>query len=596
MKKSLKILTTLGAISAMVPVSLAAISCSNTEKNELEKTISELEQKLSASDLRQDQKDALKTEIQKAKEILNNKSASKEDLVKAKTNLKSKFEEIKKQPAPKTEAELLQEAKNALSAYIKEIEAKKDTLRADQKADLEKAIEKAKTIENKADATKEELISAKNELKSSYETILAKPKPNNPRDIAIESFNASKQAIEEYIKSDLKYTYLEALKTELSQEIQTQTNIVQNNASTKEQIDEAKQNLTKKFDEIKSKIPNLKLQEAQKVVNKLAFNTNKFASEITNDNLNEQLLYVMAEGSTGSWKDFKDNDKTTEFSEKILEDLGLSLNKVNDKLYSVEWKKDTKTLEAEITIENKKFKVSGTLAFDAPNVEEYFTVLNPTIKADIDKTTLTAKKLNYKSFDFAKKGFIYEGDATKPQFIKFYTIKNITTDENAAEGKAVIEFVFSNYDNSIKYSKTVEYDGFKKGSTKVTNDSILEKIKNKTIFSGKLEQSVIDDIKKLSEDKKKHKDYEYEYFGYIKSYSTSITYGLKSKDAKSKFTGIKWDEEFIEALYTKKIIYASKSSNKRKALEFALKDNKIYIVFIFADDDTKTPHFIALED
>ncbi|MCV3753672.1 rhodanese-like domain-containing protein [Mycoplasma enhydrae] len=82
-----------------------------------------------------------------------------------------------KQSKPNIEDNLIKEAKDALSAYIKEIEAKKDALRADQKADLEKALEKAKTIENKANASKEELISAKNELKSSYETILAKPKP-----------------------------------------------------------------------------------------------------------------------------------------------------------------------------------------------------------------------------------------------------------------------------------------------------------------------------------------------------------------------------------------------------------------------------------
>ncbi|AZZ65613.2 hypothetical protein DMC14_002345 [Metamycoplasma phocicerebrale] len=681
MKKSLKILTALGALSSIVPISFSLISCENKEVKKLSNTIAELKTKLNGKDLREDQKEKLKVEIEKAEAILNKTGVTAEEAKQAKEALQNSFNEIKNLPDPHTQTpeelakkakeelntyieelktkltseelkedqktklkveiekaeailnktgvtaeeakqakealqnsfneiknlpdphaqtpeELAKKAKEELNAYIEELKTKltSNELREDQKEDLQKAILKAEETYKKENGTEKEYKDAKSVLKTSYEKILSKPE-ETPKQKALKEFNTVKSQVEKYVLQDLKYDYLVNLKSELEQVIANNTNVALASDATAEKINEAKTNLENKLEEIKTKVSEERANEADKLVQKLRFNNNKFITEIDKTNLDSEILYLMEEGATGSYKDFEDHIKSSVFTIDLLNEKGLSSQSVENKLYSVKWDLGTKTMSAELSIENKKYTVSTIFKFDSPNIEEWFTVLNPKLKSDIDKPNTLPKSINYKSFDLAKEGgkFIYENDSTKPEFIKFKTLSNKTTSKLEQEGKVLISFVFESYDGNYSYTKEVEYEGFKIFSEADLKQNIIDKIANKTIFTGQLDASVIAEIKAYKENAKNGIDEKV--FGYIKDNNKTIQYGPSSKKAKKDFTGITWDEDFIQAIKTKKIVRAFKKGGQqanRKALEFTLKDGKLNIVFMFESDKT-TPYYIQLE-
>ncbi|BAP39380.1 endonuclease/exonuclease/phosphatase family protein [Metamycoplasma canadense] len=114
-------------------------------------------------------------------------------------------------------------------------------------------------------------------------------------------------------------------------------------------------------------------------------------------------------------------------------------------------------------------------------------------------------------------------------------------------------------------------------------EEIAEKIKNKKIFTGKLVQKTIDDIKKILSEENITGE---KYFGKIKPGKKSKKYVLKfgTKRSDKEFKNLTFDNEFIELLKNNEIV---STNNKNDYLSFLKKeDGTIVIPFKFKNKDT----------
>ncbi|AZZ65347.1 hypothetical protein DMC14_000880 [Metamycoplasma phocicerebrale] len=232
----------------------------NQAKKALEDYINELEVKLQTSELRDDQKTDLTKALNTAKNVLNDQSSTKENFELAKNTLQNSYEAILAKPDP--QIELKNQAKKALEDYISELEVKLQTseLRDDQKKDLTKALNTAKNVLNDQSSTKENFEWAKNTLQNSYEAILAKPDPQ------IKLKNQAKKALEDYISElEVKLQTSELRddqKTDLTSALNTAKNVLNDQSSTKENFELAKNTLQNSYEAILAKPdPNTPQQE-----------------------------------------------------------------------------------------------------------------------------------------------------------------------------------------------------------------------------------------------------------------------------------------------------------------------------------------------
>ncbi|WP_282456465.1 hypothetical protein, partial [Mycoplasmopsis arginini] len=115
---------------------------------------------------------------------------------------------------------------------------------------------------------------------------------------------------------------------------------------------------------------------------------------------------------------------------------------------------------------------------------------------------------------------------------------------------------------------------------------IIDKVKQKTILTGEVDEKTKSEILKLSETKIKNNPKDKKCFGSLKidKKNKTFTFGSSGKNAKTEFSGVSFAQEFLDMVANKEIVFPFPASNNRLALCFEKKeDGKIVIPFRFKD-------------
>ncbi|TPI01934.1 hypothetical protein [Mycoplasma struthionis] len=168
-------------------------------------------------------------------------------------------------------------------------------------------------------------------------------------------------------------------------------------------------------------------------------------------------------------------------------------------------------------------------------------------------------------------------------FIKIISITRKKGPEVEAElqkGTATLVYTFRNEFSNQMYKYEKQFTGL----LVINDETIKQKIQSKQIVNGTLDSKVIEKIKALQTKKNTETP-----FGRVEVKNKVLKFGKSAKTVKNDFTGLTFDNDFLEFVNTDRLI-----SNSGKFLTFKIKDNKLYLHFYFASDTTKKTYDVEV--
>ncbi|TPR54322.1 hypothetical protein [Metamycoplasma neophronis] len=312
-------------------------------------------------------------------------------------------------------------------------------------------------------------------------------------------------------------------------------------------------------------------------VNKLTFGDIYFVSEIKADNEKSYDLYISESGNI--------NDKTPYLDSSVLFKNGITeFNK--EHLYTVTFDEENNDLVANMTLNGKEYVIKTHITRSGPNLDEFVNEIGKEIKGD--KSEISAATLSNNNIELKVK---FNNPLPSTPFITFKTIYAPKANlELNKIGKAELVYVFFNETTRNKYEKTILFEGLK--PVVVSNSSIAEKARANELASGSLSAQTAASIRAALE---KTGDKEDEYSGRIEfdGKHNKLLYGNSKKTAKNEFTGITFDNEFIEAVKLKQILPAGKTKYLR-FLKIKDGDTSIKIPFKLKNDQNNEIFYVVM--